>query len=389
MNNFFSLGLSYLFCALMIPSLATAGEVSEKPKPSGLPALMHSFYGTLLELKPYMTSLDYFKDPKNSEKLKSILSGLEADISKNQPSEVTEPASFRVTYNLMARHLRDTIRLYEYKSYPQSWERLNATSNFCIACHTRLPEKVDRDAFEWAKKGSKLDSRSLQDAEFSFIAHQYPAALEIYNQKIRTFKKESGDISELNQCFERKLIFFSRVERNPDTAIASLELDAANKNLPTTAQQDIKDWIRYFKDLKKEQKRDFGKMSDKNLTEYAKSALAKLPAAGKIHMNDPAAISVLHLSGLLYERVFTRPDSKSLPEMLFLLAQAEKQLAPFRVYSLSDLYLSECVTKFPKSSIAKKCFEEYSVSMKTKFGEHAPGIINTTLESMREILDKK
>jgi hypothetical protein len=72
--------------------------------------------------------------------------------------------------------------------------------------------------------------------------------------------------------------------------------------------------------------------------------------------------------------------------MLLLLAKIERDLATVQFYALGDVYLQECITRFPKNPVAKKCFQEYSVSIQQRFGPTVPEYLTNSLQSMRKEL---
>ena len=53
------------------------------------------------------------------------------------------------------------------------------------------------------------------------------------------------------------------------------------------------------------------------------------------------------------------PKSNTAPELLYYLSVVDKQLNFNYLYSLSSLYLKQCVAQHSKSVMAKKCFNKY------------------------------
>lgn len=341
-------------------------------------ALMHYFFGALLNMKPFMTSFEEFKKPANSEKIRKELNLLKDKIVIEPPSQLVNSTGFNFSYNLMARHVGEIVHLYDFKIYAQAWEKLNATTSFCIGCHTRLPEKVNNVINQWSKlelvKGS---SKTLADAEFLFLSHQYSSAIEFYDFKIRSFDSKTEEKTELLKMYERKLTFFARVLRDPKAAIESLKRDLKNTKLPKQIQDAIKAWIENFRDLEK--------ISTDSL-KNAKEIIKQNSSDKKIDLFDPTLIKLLFASGIIYERIFKITKSDESADLLYLLSLVERQLAPIRYYSLSDIYLYECVSQFPKSTIAKSCFKDYELSMKLKYGGTVPEFINISIESLRKLV---
>jgi hypothetical protein len=242
-------------------------------KKENLPALMHLFYGTLLEMKPYMISLEDFKDPQNKAKVQTLLKGLEKKIDSTQVHDLKAPG-FNVTYDLLAKHLRDTSYLYEKEIYDTAWNNLRATTQFCIACHDRLPKGVGKLSWPSDLKVNTLDSATLlREADFLYIGHQFEQALEIYDKIIRSYKaktKPSEGPAGLDEAYQRKISYFARIQRNPEFAITSLKEDLKNQDLPLDTKKNIESWIYYFDLWKKEGKMDPSRLSDAGLVEYAR-----------------------------------------------------------------------------------------------------------------------
>jgi hypothetical protein len=349
--------------------------------------MMHSFYSTLLELKPAIASLDEFKDPKNQPRIKELLKGMAAKIDQTTVKDLKAPG-FNATYGLLAKHLRDTSYLYEKEIYDTAWNNFRATTQFCIACHDRLPKGTG--TMNWPldpSLQSKDTATRLREADFFYIGHQFDQALEVYDNVIRTFHsypKAPERLDDLRIAYQRKIAFYSRIKRDPKAAIQSLKQDAKNEGLPLETKKDIETWIQYFDAWKKEGAQDPTKFSDSSLVDYARTIVEKSTGGRRITVSDPFVVNLLRVSGLLYERVFKKPKSSSTPEMLYLLAKCEQDLAPVRPYSLADIYYKECILQAPHTSVSKKCFSEYEVSVKQRFRTGASDYINQGIEALRK-----
>lgn len=368
-------------------SLSVSSFAADKKKEK-LPALMHQFYGSLLQMKPYMASVDDFKNEKNKEHVLQILTNLENKMETTEVSDLKAPG-FDATFNLMARNLRDTKYLYERQIYEMAWNRFRATSQFCITCHDRLPKSTGK--FQWPQlQGLEtLSSESiLKEADFFYIAHQYEPALKAYDHVIRNFKFDPkvDQSAILDHAYQRKIAFFARITRNPKEAIQSLKLDLKNQQLPLDTKKNIESWIYYFQAWAKEGQADPSKFSDTRLIEYSRNAIEKLSSGRRIAVSDPYVVDLLRVSGLLYERAFRKPKSAETPELLYLLGKAERDLAPIRVYSLPDVYFKECVYLAPKNAVAKQCLAEYELSMKQKHRTGASDYIDAGIEEMRKLV---
>ncbi|HEY8269633.1 MAG TPA: hypothetical protein VIG33_01990, partial [Pseudobdellovibrionaceae bacterium] len=139
-------------------------SLSAKTEDAYLPVLMHSFYGTLLELRPYIESEEEFQNPKNREKIRGLLKGLENKIDQNQVKNISKAPGFAVTYGLLGSHIQETNFLFEHEIYGAAHNNLKATTGLCIMCHERLPKPATLTLGEVKPKPKAVDN--LSDAEF-------------------------------------------------------------------------------------------------------------------------------------------------------------------------------------------------------------------------------
>lgn len=369
-------------CLLLLTLTATAVSSAEQPD---IKAVMHSFLGSMQALRPEMLSKDEFSAPANKEVVLEKLKEFSARVDEGKPFEVKKSVGFSVTYDLLGRHVREIDHLYRAGATDAAWQRLNATAQFCVGCHTRLPRPVRMEAYQWAGRGEKPVEGTVKDAEFLFLAHQYPAALDLMNRLIRNHEnpKEAGDLSAL---FERKIAFYARIQRDPAAAIKSLREDLKSKNLPERYRADLQTWIKGFESLQKATKSFPKSPKDPQLLAKAKAILGADTSERRLALGDSQTIPTLWISGLLYERVYAGKDSPDMAEFLYWLARAERNLESVRIYSLADVYLMKCVELYPKQPIARSCFRDYSVSLKQKY-RVVPEAVQNSIDALGRQLE--
>lgn len=370
---------------VLVISLTTGIVLGKDEK---LTTQMQFFYQNLLDMKPYMTSYEEFKDPKNKEKVRTLIKNLEKRVEGIKVDELKAPG-FSATYDLMGKHLRNTSYLFEREIYDTAWNNFRATTQFCIACHERLPKNIGKISWPVFSDKNALPASLLKEADFLYIGHQFDQSLEIYNQLIRKFKSKSpsgNELANLDTAYQRKIAFFARIQREPEVAVESLKQDLKNQDLPLETKKNIETWIHYFEVWKKDKSSDPSKLSDANLILYAKDIVEKSTGGRRISVSDPYIVNLLRVSGLLYERIFQKSKSSYTPEMLYLLGKCERDLAPLSSYSLADIYFRDCIYQAPRKPIAKKCFSEYELSMKQKFRSGASEYIDASLEEMRKMI---
>lgn len=371
--------------AFLLPVLLCT-QIKAQTKVEPLPSLMHSFYSTIFELRPYISSPEKFADKKNKPKIGRLLKELSEKVSNSSSPEITESIGFNYTYSLLGQHIRDTRYLYDREFYSSAHNQLKAAMSFCISCHDRLPKLTQYKSGNASTVPGK--NETFEAGEFYYIAHQFDSALAIFDKKISDFKK--GDDTELlNRALVRKVTFYTRIAREPDMAVKSFTEDLKNKNLPDDTQSVLKSWIKEFTAWQEELAAKPVPKSDAKFLKEADAFINANTSGMQVNLSYQSLIKLLRISGQLYEMAYNKKASEEKAEILYLLAKCERDLVSIRGYSLSDVYLKDCVTAFPKSKIARKCFIDYELSMKQKFNPTDSEYLNRSIEVLRRMIDKK
>lgn len=327
-------------------------------------SLMHTFESEMEKLRPYLVSDAAFEDPAARPKVEAALKTLEKQVNRAKPKGIDKNPGFRITYDLMAHHIRQTKRAFDSGKLPYARMRLNATANFCMSCHTQTPEQKNAFIGPWGNSAD-LKAATVVNSEYLFITRRFDQALARMDELIRKYPKSDLKAEQFLDVYRRKLAIFARVQRDPKAAVASFKADLGNKALPADIRKRVESWIADFEAWGKE-KEDPSAMTDEKLMAFVKKALPE-ERLRQSAVAAPEIVKALRLSGLLYERLLNSPDPALAQEFLFYLAGIERQLAPFYWYSLSDSYLRECITKYPKRPYTKKCYDAFETDLRQRY----------------------
>lgn len=190
---------------------------------------------------------------------------------------------------------------------------------------------------------------------------------------------------QFTDLYRRKLSIFARVKRDPDAGIQNLTEDLNNPKIPANVRENVKDWIAALSKWKQETL-DPAKLNTKDLIAFAAQ---KIPTNlnRRIGPTDPELINLLRLSGLLYERLYSETDPALTQGLLYNLALCERSLSPFPWYSLNEIYLKECVIRFPKQPLSKKCYEAYKDGMTERFSNRTiPEPIRISIDALKDYI---
>lgn len=344
--------------------------------------LMHAFVMELSQMSPYLATEEAFTSPQGKATVASSLKTLERKV-QNPPAELKDTVGFRISFGLLADHIAQTKMVYEKGEYEYARSRLNGMTNLCAACHTQTPRRSAGSPFS---QFDKPDAKpSFEQANFLFVLRRYDEALGMFDKLVRGYPDSGLPSDRLNDIYRKKLAIFGRVLRDPNTAVLNLNEDLKNEKLPLDVKQNIKGWIADFKKWKDESK-DPSKLSTPELINYVST---RIPTGlgRKIAPSSPDLLNLLRLSGLLYEKLYSEHDPSLTQQLLYYLAMCERSLSPLDWYSLNEIYLKECVVRYPKQAFSKRCFEAYRSGMAERYSNLAmPDYIHRSINALKDYL---
>jgi len=346
-------------------------------------ALMHAFVLEYAKMNPYTSTEEAFSSAKGKQVVGDSLSAINSKIQKDPPSELTQNSGFRITYKLLADHISKTKEIFDRGELEYARMRVNGIGNLCAGCHMQAPKISSYSAFEFIT--GKRSEETFNNANFLYTIRRYAEAQAIMDALIRKYPNSSLSSDQLNSLYRMKLGILVRIQRDPKAAIASLSEDLKNEKIPVDVRDNIKNWIESLKKWSVDAKNP-ATMSTPDLIKYV---AANLPGNlnRKIAPSDPQLMNLLRMSGLLYDRLLKEPNSESTQQILFYLAKCERSLSPYYWYSMNEIYLLECIVKFPKASFSRKCYDAYKEGMNERyFGQALPDSVRTSLEALKAYL---
>lgn len=369
--------IAVLTAALSLPAARAAGDDQGRVK-----VLMHTFLMELEKMSPYISSEKALNSPKAREIVGSSLKVLEAKV-KNPPPMLKESPGFRISFSMLADHIEKTRQAFDQGEYEHTRLRLNGTTTLCAGCHTQTPKISKFSPFSAMEE--RFRNSTFDNANFLFVIRRFPESLAMFDELARNYPKSVVTSDQLGELYRRKLTIFARVTRDPQAAINNLNEDLKNDKLPADIRANVREWIVSLEKWKSETT-DPGKMNTADLLAFASKALpAQLNR--RVAPSDPQLLNILRVSGLLYERLFAEPNSPKAQEMLYYLAMCERSLAPLYFYSLNEIYLKECIVRYPKQSFSKKCFDAYREGMTERyFGKPIPKGVEASIEALKDYL---
>lgn len=367
---------------ILLASLIVQSQTPPQSKPATVQPAMHKIFSNMQALLPFMASEEKFKDPKNDKFIGDKLKESAALIKEVKHSAQLNSPTLQISRDVLENHFKEIDRIFRVGNKSFALWQLNSTLPLCMSCHTQSTSSSRHWDLAELIKGPISD---FDKAELLFMGRDFDSSLKLYNKIIDGFPENNVRIMDVEKAFERKVVVFSRVTRDFKAGIKSLNENLkANKHLPEYLVKNVKAWIALFRIQLKEGFPDPTKSNDQIIKKYVEKQLKTNLWDDMIDASNPRLVKNLTVSGILYQYLNTHPKTKLKPDILNWLALLDKQLQDTLFYSLSDLYLKQCMTEFPKHPTAKKCFDQYKLNTILSYsgssGVHVPDDIKKELK---------
>lgn len=369
----------FLIFFLILPK-ATATEPTVNTK-----VIMAQFLEHLTALRKYMGSEKKFTDPKNavviSEHLKQFSQIAKA--TKHDPQLHLE--NYEMSRAVLVNHISETEQVFKGGNKAYARWMLNSTIYVCMSCHTQMPAQ-DRKSFNFDDNKSYFSD--FEQAEFLFAARNFEEASKMYDAIIK--KMQQFENFEVERSLERQVAYYARIKRDPVAAQKKLKEYLGLRKVPDYIKKDLASWIAQFEKWQEQKALDPKTATETDILDFAQNQLESV-SVKQSSANYPNLVNYLRVSGILYEYLQTHPNSKATPQLLYWLSFADRYTNNNFFFSLADLYLRECIIKFPSSSIAKKCYKEYEnetiLSYSGSGGVFMPEAVKNDLKALKKLVD--
>jgi hypothetical protein len=333
--------------------------------------VMHQVYESYVKLIPFIYTdklITNSNDKKMLEELNAHLLDLQKAFKGAKHVELLKMPGFKPSLETIDHHISDTIDSVNAKSKVFAHARLKAMGALCVSCHTGISEKISKNAFGDAissLKRSEFNS-DFDFANYLYLVRRFTEAKKYYELAIKSsldkishppkgsFIDDRNLNGELYSSLRRVLSLYTKIAIKPEEGMNFLKKYRQDKGITKFTREDIDKWI---KGLKKWEKFDIN--SVKKIDEFIATNLKQLEDNKDKVNTGEHDITLLISSGVLTKFLNDNPNTDLVPTILYWLAISEKRLSNSYFFSLSDLYLKECILQYPKSAIAKSCYQEY------------------------------
>ena len=270
--------------------------------------------------------------------------------------------------------------------------------------HTQLPkDHLTSYILNSEAVGPKTFVNNYEYGNFLFLLRSYRKAIKAYKvsiterldkqkeiKKIQKIQKILGNNSGqydkvLYNSFKNILTINAKVLRKPRAAINLFKGYLSSSQVPKYVKQDLEMWIKELKRWENSKDLNIKFKNDEEIGAFIQKYLVKLDQEGMGLATGEYDVDLLVTSGILSNYLTDNPKNKYAPEILYWIGISESRLSKNMFFTLGDLYLKECITRYPKSKIAIKCYSEYENEIQFRF----TGTLGTKMPRSKKVEIKK
>lgn len=384
----------FLLCSVFILTSFSAFSIEESQLQAK--AVMADVYESYVKIIPYIYSPEKLMSGSSDTNVKLDLIVNLINLSKafknSKHDTIFQRPGLEASHTTISSHLDETVTYISSGNFIFAQKRLQEIGSLCISCHTQLPKSVTKNAF-----GDDItkEKRELFDSDYAYANYLY--LIRQFDESKKYFEKTmESDFNKIGISSERKIISSLRRMVSIDTKInfnyakAKELLDkwSVDKRVLRSEKGVIKAWS---DDLDKW--RNFKPADAGEISIFIGKNLKPLDLKKEQMLTGEKDMTLLISSGVLFNYLIEKPDTKLTPEILYWLSFGEKRLSLSHYFSLGDTYLKDCIRKYPESSFARKCYAEYADSIEAGYsgssGTNIPREEKAELDDLKNLIEKK
>lgn len=293
-------------------------------------------------------------DKKQQKQLKDSVEKLIVLFDRAKTHINTKSPTYRISFDVIKTQLAHARSANKYKNFNYTKSILKDVSSVCTSCHTQDMKK--RSLFPNVKR--EAFGSDYEYAEFSYMTRDYKTAVEYLTKSINS--NTEMEETELLSIMKQMITIYIQIYYQPDDAIELLNRLKNYKHHTKFSKKTLEEWLAGIAELKKDKRALNSIKNIDQLNIEVNKILGDLHEPGSAQFpNKRERIARLWLRGALYHYLNTKPSREEVPIILYWLAIVDRSINFSIYYSLSDMYLKECILEYTSHPYARKCFEEY------------------------------
>jgi tetratricopeptide (TPR) repeat protein len=360
--------------------------VGAKPPEPDWSKRMDELRSLLSEMLPNLISDQEFNSPKNFKTIEAEAKKL-AELAHGMPEGKLPDADPSV--NLIAGLFKNEItNAYGHlingrREYARSV--LKSVPRYCIACHTRSSSSLDLSSLQQVVP--QILDTSLERAEFFDATWQFDRALNEFEKILNDPEVVKDHQLDWQRAAYYAIATSVRVKRDPDRALAVVNLIIKGDEVPQFMKRDAHQWQESLMQWKNETTGNFSSSSD--LMNEADRLISLATNLQKYPTDRSGDIFYLRASSYLHDFLTQYPKSPGTAKALLMLGTCYEMLQAPELWFVHELYYEACIRKAPNTEIAQTCYTRYEQSIFFGYsgssGLSLPYDVKKTLKELKKL----
>jgi hypothetical protein len=347
--------------------METSKEVVEQEQAK---AVMGNVYGAYTKLLPYIYSTNPTATAPKMKQSKSDLVKNLTDLSEifksAKHADFFKRPGFRPSLETINNHLEETIITVQSGNFIFAQKRLNVLGALCVSCHSQIPQSVAKNAFgdNVVKESRESFDSDLSYANYLYLVRRFDESRTFFEKAINDGLDKNSRYShqELLSALRTALSIDTKITFNADKTEFFIKKWEGDKRLSSSDRKMLSRWKTDLSHWK-----SFTPAEVKSIPDFISKHLVKLDMKKELMFSGEDDVTLYVSAGVLQNYLVEHPSTDMTPEVLYWLSIIERRMNNTYFFSLGDLYLKDCITKYPASAYAKKCYQEYADSIEAGY----------------------
>lgn len=372
------------WAVILVCGLAAATARAEDR--TQLRASMQSIFASIQVLLPLSVDDDAFADPANRERITQALRNLAQKAGGVASHTDASDRSMRFLAGSLEREAEETLYRYQTGEVEGAQFFVQRLTDFCVACHSRLPSAADSPvAADFVSEGVLAQLPPPRRATLQAATRRFDDAMTTEEKWIA---RKDVHPAELLDPITDYLIIAIRVKGDLKRPIPTLEKLAARPDLWVQLRADVQEWIATLR----AHAADAGAPPS---LEHARRTLDEARAVIQFPSDRRALVHYLLASSELHRWLDSHPDAPptTAAQAYYLLGLIETRISGNYWVSEPDFYLETAIRLAPQSEAGRDAFalyeEETLLGWSGSGGVHLPEDVKAHLDELRKLVEKK
>jgi hypothetical protein len=332
---------------------------------------------------PLSVSDEQFRDPASAPEVRAALERIAAGASMlGEHIVTTRGEGFQFLGHELEQTARETVRAYDLGRYDVAEYQVHRMTEYCVACHSRLPSDIDSPLAEDFIDGTDLTVMPLQErAKLQLATRLFDDALASYEALLASPVEHPATL--LGPLTDYVTVSI-RVKNDPSRPIPVLEDFAARADLWEYLRLDVERWLADLRELEGKPEPPATLKAGRDRIEHAKRSI-HFPADRR------ALIDYVVASAILHRYLESGPtQAGQAAEAYYLLGMTESRIGRNYWISQADFYLETAIRLAPAEPFALDAYalleEETVLGYTGSSGTHLPEDVAKRLKELRALI---